>query len=643
MLLVPIAADASFMFTAEGRIAVPRNAIRYRADNGETFEQVAALNTGWISQADQPFVARKGPVRLWAKFELPASAPRQTLIQTGPWEHVEYFIVRDGKLVGRQSVGLLVPWSERTERITTTPLFLYAGLAPAETAAGAQTTVFAHLSSGQRFHSARAVAFVLRDREATLEAERRDRIFEGLFYGVVLVIVLYNLGVFVAIREPSFLYFVLFQACGAFIWATFSGFTDEFLWPSQPTWDPYVLWLALSLGSAAAAQFVRYYLDTRKYFPRIDRVARWLAVAYLLMAPLIFVLPGPVVGNFDFWTYWTPLGSSLAIAVMIYVFVQRHPQGLILLIAMACIGGGLLLYSGASLEVLPSANWTLDAPKVGAALAGIILSIGLGFRVRAMREEFTRGLEAKVVERTAELIETQRQLETANRHKSDFLAHMSHELRTPLNSIIGFSEVLRERMFGEVNEKQADYLKDIHDSGRHLLSLINDILDLSKIEAGKMELQLSSFDLPTAIGNAVTLVRERAMRHGVTLDTRVDPKVGSIDADERKVKQILLNLLSNAVKFTPEGGRVDVSARLGADSVEIAVRDTGAGISAADQESLFKEFQQVGSDTARKSEGTGLGLALTRKFVELHGGQIRVDSEVGKGSTFAFTLPLAKA
>src|SRR5207248_2339725 len=164
--------------------------------------------------------------------------------------------------------------------------------------------------------------------------------------------------------------------------------------------------------------------------------------------------------------------------------------------------------------------------------------------------------------RTAGLVATQRELETANRHKSDFLAHMSHELRTPLNSIIGFSEALREKMFGPLNEKQDDYLKDIHDSGRHLLSLINDILDLSKIEAGKMELQLSTFDLPSAIGNAVTLVRERAMRHGVTLGTEIDPKVGALEADERKVKQILLNLLSNAVKFTPEGGRVEVSAKL---------------------------------------------------------------------------------
>src|SRR5207253_5335245 len=228
----------------------------------------------------------------------------------------------------------------------------------------------------------------------------------------------------------------------------------------------------------------------------------------------------------------------------------------------------------------------------------------------------------------------------ANQHKSEFLANMSHELRTPLNAIIGFSEVLIERMFGEVNEKQADYLKDIHESGKHLLSLINDILDLSKIEAGRMDLELSTFHLPSALSNAMTLIRERAQRHGIRLGLDIDPRLGEFQADERKVKQILLNLLSNAVKFTPDGGRVDVSAKLDTTNVEIAVRDTGIGIAPEDQGALFEEFRQVGRDATRKAEGTGLGLALTKRFVELHGGAVRVQSEPGKGSTFSFTLPL---
>jgi GAF domain-containing protein len=238
-----------------------------------------------------------------------------------------------------------------------------------------------------------------------------------------------------------------------------------------------------------------------------------------------------------------------------------------------------------------------------------------------------------------EIEDKSRQIEAANRHKSEFLANMSHELRTPLNAIIGFSEVLGERMFGELNEKQAEYTEDILSSGRHLLSLINEILDLSKVEAGRMELKVATFDLPLAIDNARTFVRERAAKQGINLDVTVDERLGDFVGDERKIKQILLNLLSNAVKFTPEGGRIGINARQADGSVEISVSDTGIGISPEDQAKIFEEFRQVGSDYAHKTEGTGLGLTLAKKFVELHGGKIWVESEVGKGSTFSFTLP----
>ena len=239
-----------------------------------------------------------------------------------------------------------------------------------------------------------------------------------------------------------------------------------------------------------------------------------------------------------------------------------------------------------------------------------------------------------------EIEEKSRQLEVADRHKSEFLANMSHELRTPLNAVIGFSEVLLERMFGDLNPKQEEYLQDIVSSGRHLLSLINDILDLSKIEAGRMDLELTHFSVPLALENALTLIRERATRHGLGVDLAVDPGVGEIVGDERKVKQVLINLLSNAIKFTPEGGRVTVTAHLANGTVEIAISDTGIGIAADDHDAIFEEFRQVGTDYARKREGTGLGLTLARRFVELHGGRLWVKSELGRGSTFTFTLPV---
>jgi signal transduction histidine kinase len=240
-----------------------------------------------------------------------------------------------------------------------------------------------------------------------------------------------------------------------------------------------------------------------------------------------------------------------------------------------------------------------------------------------------------------ELEQKSRELEVASQHKSEFLANMSHELRTPLNAIIGFSEVLSERMFGDLNEKQEEYLKDIHASGTHLLSLINDILDLSKIEAGRMELELTDFHLPTALDNALILVRERAGRRSITLQMSVDERLGEVRADERKIRQVVLNLLSNAIKFTPEGGRIEVGALPRDGSVEVSVTDTGVGIAPEDQEAVFEEFRQVGT-AERKAEGTGLGLTLCRKFVELHGGRIRVTSQVGVGSTFTFTIPVRR-
>jgi signal transduction histidine kinase len=233
------------------------------------------------------------------------------------------------------------------------------------------------------------------------------------------------------------------------------------------------------------------------------------------------------------------------------------------------------------------------------------------------------------------------ELEAASRHKSEFLATMSHELRTPLNAIIGFSQVLKQQMYGPLNERQAEYVDDVLSSGQHLLNLINDILDLAKVEAGRMELQPSTFELPELLENAASMVRERATRQGTGLTVTMDGSVGAMEGDERKVKQILFNLLSNAVKFTPSGGKVTLAARAADEQVVISVHDTGVGISAEDQEKIFEEFYQVGN--SRTQEGTGLGLALTRRLVELHHGRLTVESESGVGSTFTATLPLHQA
>jgi signal transduction histidine kinase len=287
-------------------------------------------------------------------------------------------------------------------------------------------------------------------------------------------------------------------------------------------------------------------------------------------------------------------------------------------------------------------------------------------------------MEAELKQNVQKLIETtqlQKQAaEEANRSKSEFLANMSHELRTPLNHIIGFTDLVLERNFGELNETQEDYLGDVLSSSKHLLSLINDILDLSKIEAGKLELQPSDILLREVLENSLVMIKEKAMKHSINLTTEINGIPETIVADERKLKQILYNLLSNAVKFTPNGGKICLSARMidnlagrrrlkqlpsdkqpdeisgdnlnveenaSAHCIEIGVQDTGIGISSEHIDLIFNPFEQVENSRSRKYQGTGLGLSLSRRFVELHGGRIWVESEgEGKGSRFAFVIPI---
>jgi PAS domain S-box-containing protein len=232
--------------------------------------------------------------------------------------------------------------------------------------------------------------------------------------------------------------------------------------------------------------------------------------------------------------------------------------------------------------------------------------------------------------------------ETANRTKSEFLAKMSHELRTPLNSIIGFSEMLEDQTFGTLNEKQHRYVNNVLASGRLLLQVINDILDLSKVEAGRMELTLSQFEVAQALAEVRALMDPIAERKHHTMEVAVEAGLPSIVADPAKFRQITVNLLSNAIKFTPDGGRIRITARRppGEPLIEVAVTDTGIGIASEDLRRIFREFEQLDSEYVREQQGTGLGLALTKKLVELHGGRIQVESEIDRGSTFRFYLPL---
>jgi PAS domain S-box-containing protein len=264
-------------------------------------------------------------------------------------------------------------------------------------------------------------------------------------------------------------------------------------------------------------------------------------------------------------------------------------------------------------------------------------------RAQADLQKARDDLERKVEERTAELRVAKEQAESASRGKSAFLANMSHELRTPLNAIIGFSQVLEEKYFGDLNAKQEEYVRDILESGRHLLALINDILDLSKIEAGRLELDIEAVDLPDLLSSSLVLIQEKCLKHGLTLDLKVEPALSGrrLSGDSRKLKQVVFNLLSNSAKFTPDGGRIEVSAALGQGEVVVSVTDTGIGIPQEEQGKVFESFFQGKGGRQAKTAGTGLGLAISRQIVEMHGGRMWLESEgEGKGSRFSFTIPV---
>ena len=290
-----------------------------------------------------------------------------------------------------------------------------------------------------------------------------------------------------------------------------------------------------------------------------------------------------------------------------------------------CIAGAML--ADYVLTILVLRDYQAYTPLVTLCIATVI-AVPISYALVSGRIDLRRMRDELAVARDAAV--------QMDRTKTQFLANMSHELRTPLNAILGFSELLKLEVFAA---RRAEYADLIHGAGAHLLSLVNDLLDLSRIEAGKLELREQTLDLGELIEECAETVAARARARDLTLVRAVDQGLPRVIGDRRALKQILLNLLTNAVKFTPDGGRIKVAARRSSDELVVAVHDTGIGIAPEDQQAVFEEFRQVGRSYTNKQEGTGLGLTLTRKFVELHGGRIWLESEMGKGSTFTFTIP----
>ncbi len=439
LLLFPIIVSAAFFDRQQGKFLDIIDEVRYRSDNAvaTSFETVFADPQGWLLQKNTPFPLTKDPIAFWARFELPeVPTVRRVFINSSAWERVEFFVVRDDRLVDHQWQGTLVPLAERATRITMTTTFSHSGFAGVDLLPGSRTTVYARLTTDQTYVPIVRLQFGVWDAEQVLEGERRDRMIQGIYLGVMLVLIVYNLGLYFVIREPSYLFYVIMELAAVMFWSTYFGTTSEGLWPARPSWDFLSMWFAFVMSGWGLLHFTRHYFDARKHFPTADVLLKRMSYVGIVMILLPALPLGHALAKYGVYVA-AAVGTvtlSIAFGVIVLALHRRHP--LAPHVFSACLAGviGVFVTLVASFGLLPSNDWTLHASQLGSAITGIMLSMGLGFRLRHTRkelaekqiedalmqsrhererreliEEHNRGLEAKVVERTAALVASQLQ------------------------------------------------------------------------------------------------------------------------------------------------------------------------------------------------------------------------------------------
>ncbi|MCC6766087.1 MAG: sensor histidine kinase [Deltaproteobacteria bacterium] len=596
-------------------VASPAFADRFTPSPGDGFNAGLTRSAWWLR------------VRLRAPEASGVASHAERWLVELPWavvDHIDRWAPDGAGGFVVASAGERVPFAA-WEIAHRTPVFSLP------TRAGETTTYYLRVAGDDTM----LLSPVLWSGSAFAAAQTTESLGYGFYYGALSALVLYNLIQFFAIRDAVYLLYVATITGFAFYQLCLDGFAYQYLWPGSPAWALRSLHFFAGVSGVASGLFSRRFLVTWRYLPTLDRWLRrvaWpltavLALCFAVSIPAMIRVVGVVIVSIAL--------TFLPAAVVAWRRGYRAAR--FYLLAWGGIGLAVVVHTARGFGLVPGTWVATHAMQLGVFSTALTLALVLADRVQLLQGALAESLGEK--ERLLrELERRSAEVEAANRHKSEFLAHMSHELRTPLNAVIGFSRVLLRRVFGGLSEKQAEYLEDIHGSGQHLLSLIDDILDLSRIEAGRLELEPAPFDVRTAIEQSLLLVRERAARGEIRLATDVDAGIGEWIGDARRVRQILINLLANAVKFTPAGGTVTVRATREAGAVVIAVSDDGIGIAPQDRARVFEPFQQAGTREGRR-EGTGLGLALVQRLVELHGGRITLASAVGGGSTFTFTLP----
>jgi len=522
-----------------------------------------------------------------------------------------------------------------------------------------------------------------------LRGMRSKRInYDVFLFGSILVMAFYHLGLFFLRRkEKAPLFFSLF--CFLICIRIFTT-GERYLMEIFPAINWQLLakleYLSYYLSVPVFTQFVHQLFSNRisKKFCNI------ISITSTVFSTIVILLPVSLFSHTLPAYHVFTLGSLFyALYVLISESLKKRAESIIFLT------GFIIIFLAVINDMLKNENIIQTADLIPLGLFLFIFSQAFMQSLRFSRafstvdrqrekllkteivlQEAKDGLERRVEERTVEISETNLELrqeiwerkqaqekmrkakrvaETANRSKSEFLANMSHELRTPMNHIIGFTEMVLDEHFGKLNHTQEEYLTDVHSSSQHLLSLINDILDLSKVEAGKLEYRPIKVFLSNLLTNSLIMIKEKAVKNGIKISRELDGIPDHVTADERMLKQILYNLLSNAVKFTPDGGHINLAAKCVLDGampsqnkrapseeyIQISIIDSGIGLKKEDLEMIFQPFEQVENSASRRFQGTGLGLSLSKRFVELHGGKIWAESEgEGLGATFSFSLPL---